>query len=173
MYLRMLRNTLPSATSNRFKQFTSKPAKYGLLLKSINAVRCSYTFATTPYCGKPRNQPTAYYTPGTKNVAKYLFMLLQKHVNVQERNISFDRLYTSILLAKWLLSNKLYNLCGHISSKPKGHMDGVEEWWVVEWFGSVVEWFGKVVEWLKRRADDHHGFGSKPTCVPLLCPWKS
>ena len=139
MYLRMLRNTLPSATSNRFKQFTSKPAKYDLLFKSINAVRCSYTFATTPYCGKLRNQPTAYYTPGTKNVAKYLFMQLQKHVNVQERNISFDRLYTSILLAKWLLSNKLYNLCGHISSKPKGHMDGVEEWWVVEWFGKVVK----------------------------------
>ena len=29
-----------------------------------------------------------------------------------------------------------------------------------------------VVEWLKRRTDDQHDFGSKPTCAILLCPWE-
>ena len=31
---------------------------------------------------------------------------------------------------------------------------------------------GSVVEWLKRRTDDQHGLGSKPTCAILLCPWE-
>ena len=28
------------------------------------------------------------------------------------------------------------------------------------------------VEWLKRRTDDQHGLGSKPTYAILLCPWE-
>ena len=32
---------------------------------------------------------------------------------------------------------------------------------------------GSVVEWLKRRTDDQHGLGSKPTCAILLCPWET
>ena len=31
---------------------------------------------------------------------------------------------------------------------------------------------GSVVEWLKHRAYDQHGFGSKPTCTILMCPWE-
>ena len=31
---------------------------------------------------------------------------------------------------------------------------------------------GSVVEWLKRRTDDQHGLGSKPTCTVLLGPWE-
>ena len=115
-------------TSIGFKQFNpSKPAKYGLLFKSINAVRYSYTFSTTPYCGKPRDQPTAYYTQGTENVAKYLVIQLQKQVDIQGRNISFERLYTSNF-ASQVATFKQYNLCGHIASKPKGNTDGVEEY---------------------------------------------
>ena len=30
----------------------------------------------------------------------------------------------------------------------------------------------KVVEWLKRRAQDPHGLGSKPTQAILLCSWE-
>ena len=107
-YLSLDKTLYPMRTSIGFKQFIpSKPAKYNLLFKSINAVRCSYTFAITPYCGKPRDQPTAYYTPGTENVVNYLVIQLQKHVDIQGRNISFDRLYTSISLAKWLLLNNI------------------------------------------------------------------
>ena len=119
-YLSLDETLYPMKTSIGFKQFNpSKPAKYGLLFKSINAVRYSCTFSTTPYCGKPRDQPTAYYTPGTENVAKYLVMQLQKHVDIQGRNISFARLYTSISLAKWLLSNNI--ICvGTLQANRKG-----------------------------------------------------
>ena len=107
-------------TSIGFKQFnSSKPANYGLLFKSINAVRYSYTFLTTPYCGKPRDQPTVYYTPGTKNVAKCLVMQLQKYVNIYGRNISFDQLYTCISLAKRLLSNNI-TCVGTLQANRKG-----------------------------------------------------
>ena len=51
-YLSLDETLYPMRTSIGFKQFNpSKPAKYGLLFKSINAVRYSYTFSTTPYCG--------------------------------------------------------------------------------------------------------------------------
>ena len=33
-------------------------------------------------------------------------------------------------------------------------------------------YFINVVEWLKRRTDDQHGLGSKPTHAILLCPWE-
>ena len=41
-----------------FKQFnTNKPAKYGLLFKSINGARYLYSFVSAPYCGKPKSEP--------------------------------------------------------------------------------------------------------------------
>ena len=119
-YLSLDETLYPMRTSIGFKQFnSSKPTNYGLLFKSINAVRYSYTFSTTPYCGKPRDQPTVYYTPGTKNVAKCLVMQLQKHVNIHGRNISFDQLYTCISLAKRLLSNNITCL-GTLQANRKG-----------------------------------------------------
>ena len=107
-------------TSIVFKQFhPSKHAKYGLLFKSINAVRYSYTFSTTRYCGKPHDQPTTYSTSVTEKIAKYLVMQLQKHVDIHERKISFDQLWTSISLAKWLLSNKI-TCVGTLQANRKG-----------------------------------------------------
>ena len=55
----------------RFKQFNlNKPAKYGLLFKSINACRYPYTFRTVPYVGKPRSHSNQewckFYVPGTE-----------------------------------------------------------------------------------------------------------
>ena len=39
-----------------FKQFNpNKPAKYGLLFKSTNSARYPYSFASAPYCGKPKS----------------------------------------------------------------------------------------------------------------------
>ena len=46
-------------------------------------------------------------------------MQLQKHVDIQGRNISFDRLYTSISLAKWLLSNNI-TCVGTLQANRKG-----------------------------------------------------
>ena len=50
----------------------SKPAKYGLLIKSINATVYRYTFTVTPYCFKPKEEPTEHYTTGTEAIVKYI-----------------------------------------------------------------------------------------------------
>ena len=50
----------------------SKPAKYRLLFKSINAVRHPYIFVTARYVGKPQNEDGLFYHPATENVTKHL-----------------------------------------------------------------------------------------------------
>ena len=42
-------------------------------------------------------------TPGTSQTVKYLIQNLECHTNLVARNISYDRLYTSIPMAQWLL----------------------------------------------------------------------
>ena len=78
-----------------------------MLFKSANAVSYSYKFIAAPYCGKPSGNPTIYYVTGTENIAKYLITKLQQIVDLQGRNTSFDRLYTTIPLAQWLLSHNI------------------------------------------------------------------
>ena len=91
-----------------FKQYNpSKPTKYGLLFKSINAVNYSFTFTATPCCGKPIGEPTTYYVSENEEVVKYLISKLQKHMDLQGRSTLFDRLYTSVPLAQWLLSHNI------------------------------------------------------------------
>ena len=78
-----------------FKQFNpNKPAKYGLLFKSINAARYPYTFVTAPYTRKPQNKGAQFYHSGTENVTKYLIERMNVKQKLEGRNISFDRLYT-------------------------------------------------------------------------------
>ena len=43
----------------------------------------------------------------TKNYVRYLFNQTANDVELQGRNISMDRLYTSISLANWLLGRKI------------------------------------------------------------------
>ena len=95
-----------------FKQFNpNKPAKYGLLFKSINAFRYPYTFRTASYVGKPRNhsnqEQCQFYVCGTEDTVKRLVANLKKHTSLSGRNISYGRLYTSISLAKWLLERNI------------------------------------------------------------------
>ena len=41
-----------------FKQYNpNKPARYGVLFKSINAAQIPYTFVTAVYAGKPVGEP--------------------------------------------------------------------------------------------------------------------
>ena len=90
-------------TQINFKQYNpKKPAKYGLLLKSINAARYPYTFIATPYCGKPKEDPDDYYVSGTESIVKQIVTRLENVVSLKGRNISFDRLYISIPIALWL-----------------------------------------------------------------------
>ena len=103
-YLSLDDTLYPTRTQISFKQFNpSKPAKYGMLYKSINAFRYPFTFSTAVYFDKPKAEPRFYYTPGTSQTVKYLIQNLECHTNLVARNILYDRLYTSIPMAQWLL----------------------------------------------------------------------
>ena len=103
-----------------FKQFNpSKPANYGMLYKSINACRYSFTFSTAVYSGKPKAEPTFYYTPGTSQTVKYLIQNLECHTNLVGRNILYHRLYTLIPMAQWLLERGITSV-GTLQSNRKG-----------------------------------------------------
>ena len=52
------------------------------------------------YCGKPNEGATPYYVKGVTKTVRYV----QNHGNLQEHNISFDRLYTSVSPVQGLLS---------------------------------------------------------------------
>ena len=81
----------------------SKPRKYGLLFKSVNASRYPYTFACLPNCRKTEKLENApYYVKGMENAVKSLIQFMQRYCNMDGRNITFDCLYTSIPLARWL-----------------------------------------------------------------------
>ena len=94
-----------------FRQFNpSKPAKYGLLFKSLNSAEYPYTYSVHAYCGKPKEEPNEYYTSGTTNYVKYLVNKVEQKHSLKGRNISMDRLYNSIDLSDWLLSHKITSL---------------------------------------------------------------
>ena len=90
----------PTRTQISFKQFNpSKPAKYGMLYKSINAFRYPFAFSTAVYSDKPKAEPTCYYTPGMSQTVNYVIQNLECHTNLVARSILYDRLYTSIPMA--------------------------------------------------------------------------
>ena len=100
-YLSLDETLYPIRTQILFKQFnSSKPVKYGLLFKSVNAARYRYTFISSPYSGKPIEEGGQYYIQSTEAIVHYLIETLSTNSSLAGRNISFDRLYTSIPLAK-------------------------------------------------------------------------
>ena len=91
-----------------FRQYNpNKPAKYGLLFKSLNAAGYPYLFCSIVYAGKPVGVPGKFYLQGTDNYMKSLVEETNKSVKLNGRNISMDRLYTGIPIARWLLSNDI------------------------------------------------------------------
>ena len=66
-----------------------------------------YTYKSVPYAGKPTSENGPYYVEGTENYVKYLVNETKQNVSLKGRNISTDRLYTSIALANWLLENNI------------------------------------------------------------------
>lgn len=88
------------------KQYNpNKPAKYGMLFRSISDARLPYTYNTLPYAGKPNviTQQSEYVT-GTDNYTKYLMKGLERYINLKGRNLSIDRYFTSMTIASWLLN---------------------------------------------------------------------
>lgn len=103
-----------------FRQYNkSKPKRYGLLYKSVNAVRIPFTFRTAVYSGKPSGEPGPYYIRGSLSTVKALVSQMQEFVDLKDRIISLDRLYTSLELFEWLQTQDIAAI-GTIDSGRRG-----------------------------------------------------
>lgn len=122
-YLSLDEALYPMRTQISFKQYNpNKPAKYGMLFKSINAACYPHTFVSEPCCGKPKD-PGEFYTQGTEPTVHYLVELPGKTLKLSGRNISFDRLYTSFSLAEWLLRRNItYNVLAPLNITAKAFL---------------------------------------------------
>ena len=80
----------------------NKPAKYGLLFKSLNDARFPYTYNSLVYAGKPEQVGGPYYIDTICDCIKTLVETTGSKLLLEGRNISMDRLYTSVAIAKWL-----------------------------------------------------------------------
>ena len=91
-----------------FRQYNpNKPHRYGMLIKSLNDSRFPFTYKAAPYASKPEQGDGPYYISATEDYVKYLVNETEKDTSLQGRNISTDRLYTSIPLANWLLDKNI------------------------------------------------------------------
>ena len=120
-YLSLDETLYPMRTQIAFKQYNpNKPAKYGLLFKSINAAKYPYTYITAPYAGKPQEEGGKFYFPGTETITKHLVSTLHQHRPLNGRNLSFDRLYSSFSLATWLSKEMHVTCIGTLMANRKG-----------------------------------------------------
>ena len=93
-----------------------------MLFKSINACRYPYTFTSFAYAGKPHNydsQPCKYYVRGTEETVKTMVKNLLKSTNLSGRNLTYDRMYTSVTLANRLLEKNITTV-GTFQTNRKG-----------------------------------------------------
>ena len=91
------------------KQYNpSKPAKYGLLYRSLCDAKVPYTYSTLPYAGKPEViGANYYYVTGCDEYTKWLVNNFQIYGTLQGRNISLIRYFTSVTLAEWCLERNI------------------------------------------------------------------
>ena len=107
-YLSLDETLYPCRTRISFKQYNpSKPSRYGILYKSVNAVQFPYTFRAVVYAGKPLGDPNQFYVPGIQPIVKSLVNGLMSHVELDGNNITMDRLYTSYQLFQYLLEHNI------------------------------------------------------------------
>ena len=90
-----------------------------MLFKSINAARMPYTFNAAPYAGKPIDEGGPHYVQGTEAIVKSLVEGMESVGPLGGRNISFDRLYTSIPLERWLYNRNITSI-GTLQANRKG-----------------------------------------------------
>ena len=119
-YLPLDETLYPMCAKANFKQFNpSKPSKYGKLFQPINASRYPFTFTTTVYAGKPKEDPTMYYTRGPEETVKFMIQTLKSQKDLQKRNLSNNHLYTSAALAEWLLTHGIISVAA-LKANQKG-----------------------------------------------------
>ena len=94
-----------------FKQYSpNKPAKYGLLYRSLCDSSIPYTYYSLAYADKTEKvEGTAgkFYITGTNEYSKYLINELSVYSNLQRINISMDLYFTSVSLETWALEKNI------------------------------------------------------------------
>ena len=127
-YLTIDETLYPMRTQISFKQYNpDKPAKYGMLFKSLNDARYPFTYKSLVYAGKPEIIDDApYFITGTENYVKSLVVRTEADVSLKGRNISMDRLYTSISTTQWLLSKGITSI-GTMMSNRIGIPDAAKD----------------------------------------------
>ena len=100
----------------------SKPAKYGLLFPSINSTELPYTYSSAVYAREPTRETGEHHLLTTDNVAMYLVTNLGSNINIEGRNISCDRYYTSLDIANWLLEKNM-TIVGTSGKRNAGALD--------------------------------------------------
>ena len=62
VYLSLDETLYPTRVGVAFRQYNKeKPAKYGMLFRSINSAEVPYTYTSIIYAGKPLDVPGPYY----------------------------------------------------------------------------------------------------------------
>ena len=99
----------PTRVRSAFVQYNPrKPARYGILFRSINAITFRYTHSVIVMAGKPENTEDAhYYIPTVMESVKVLVRHLEKYQVLGGRTISTDQFYTGFPLTEWLLSHNI------------------------------------------------------------------
>ena len=86
----------------------AKPAKYGILYRSINSVEVPYTHSVIVMAGKPENTEGAhYYINSVIGSVERLIMNLKRYQQIDGRIITTDNLYTSVQMADVLLQHNI------------------------------------------------------------------
>ena len=106
-----------------FKQYNpSKPAKYGLLFRSLCDSVVQYMYFCLPYAGKPNETPNEFYVTKTDEYTKYLVngaIRIGGEACLRGRNISLDRYFTSVSIADWCLQKNI-TVTGTLRADRKG-----------------------------------------------------
>ena len=108
-YLCIDETLFPMRNQIAYNQYNkNKPAKYGLLIKSLNSSRNQYTYKALPYASKPNDVENAiYYLTKTEEYVKALVTLTENDVSLGGRCIAMDRLYTAVPTSQWLLEKDI------------------------------------------------------------------
>ena len=90
-----------------------------------------------PYAGKPNNvgskEVSKFYESGTDEFKKYLVTVTSKYNKLKGSNISMDRYFTLVSVAKWALDEKSITIVWTVRHDRKGipkelkTLDGREE----------------------------------------------
>ncbi len=93
-----------------------KPGKYGLLFRVLTDANVRYVHKMLPYAGKPRNENIV-----TRNSAAENVLDLTADIRGSGRNVTMDRYYTGVDLAKDLYQNHQLTVVGTVQ-KNRQHV---------------------------------------------------